>query len=92
MKWAIELSKFGLHFKSRATLKSQVLADFVVECTFNQIVQEKEDSTSWELCHNDFPLDLDDHKNNGVVIDLFCTGVIGHPVGMILNQGPKTLI
>ena len=25
--------------------------------------------------------DLDDHKNkNGVATDLFCTGVIGHPV------------
>ena len=31
-------------------------------------------------------------KINGVAIDLFCTGVIGHLVGMILNQGPKTLI
>ena len=31
-------------------------------------------------------------KTNGVATDLFCTGVIGHPVGMILNQGPKTLI
>ena len=30
--------------------------------------------------------DLDDHKNkNGVATDLFCTGVIGHPVGMFLN-------
>ena len=31
-------------------------------------------------------------KINGVSTDLFCTSVIGHPVGMILNQGPKTLI
>ena len=30
--------------------------------------------------------DLEDHKNNnGVATDLFCTGVIGHPVGMFLN-------
>ena len=30
--------------------------------------------------------DLDDHKNkNGVATDLFCTGVIGHPIGMFLN-------
>ena len=43
-------------------------------------------------CHNGFSLDLDDHKNNGVAIDLFCISVIGHSVGMILNQGPKTLI
>ena len=31
-------------------------------------------------------------KMNGVATDLFCMGVIGHPVGMILNQGPKILI
>ena len=24
-------------------------------------------------------------KLNGVATDLFCTGVIGHPIGMILN-------
>ena len=31
-------------------------------------------------------------KQNGVATDLFCTGVIDHPMGMILNQDPKTLI
>ena len=37
--------------------------------------------------------DLDDHKyKNGVATDLFCTGVIGHPGYMFLNQGPKSLI
>ena len=37
-------------------------------------------------CHNDFSLDLDDHKNvNGVAIDLFCTDVIGHPRYMFSN-------
>ena len=35
--------------------------------------------------HNGFPLDLDDHKINGVVIDLFYTGVIDHPVGLVSN-------
>ena len=46
----------------------------------------------YDDCHNGFSLDLDDHKNNGAATNLFCKGVIGHPVGMILNQGPKTLI
>ena len=37
--------------------------------------------------------DLEDYNNNnGVATDLFCTGVIGHPEDMVLNQGPKTLI
>ena len=30
--------------------------------------------------------DLKDHKNkNGIATDLFCTDVIGHPIGMVLN-------
>ena len=41
--------------------------------------------TCW-LCHNGFPLDLDNHKNrNGVATDLFCTDVIGHPGSMFLH-------
>ena len=31
-------------------------------------------------------------KINEVATDLFCTGIIGHPEGMILNWGPQTLI
>ena len=49
IKWAIEQGKFDLHFKPHTALKSQVLANFMVECTLNQIVQEKEDATCWEL-------------------------------------------
>ena len=38
------------------------------------------------ICHNGFPLDLDDHKyKNRVAIDLFCTGVIGYSGSMFLN-------
>ena len=40
----------------------------------------------FDTCHNGFPLELDDHKHkNGVAIDLFCTGVIGHPGSLFLN-------
>ena len=31
-------------------------------------------------------------KINGVATDLFCTGVIGHPGGVFLSQGPRSLI
>ena len=44
------------------------------------------------MCHNGFPLDLDNHKNNEDATDLFCKRVIGRSIRMILNQGPKTLI
>ena len=37
-------------------------------------------------CHNGFPLDLEDHKNqNGVATDLFCMGVVGHSGHVLLN-------
>ena len=40
-------------------------------------------------CHNGFPLDLADNKNNGVAIDLFYASVIGHPRNNFLNQGSE---
>ena len=33
MKWAIELSKFDIRYKSKTAIKGQVLADFVMEFT-----------------------------------------------------------
>ncbi|XP_012835110.1 PREDICTED: uncharacterized protein LOC105955856 [Erythranthe guttata] len=35
-KWAIELSEYGVEFRSRPAIKAQVLADFLVEMTFNE--------------------------------------------------------
>jgi hypothetical protein len=32
-KWAVELAEFQLDFQPRHAVKSQVLADFIVECT-----------------------------------------------------------
>ena len=36
VKWSIELSKYGLEFRPRKSIKAQTLADFVVECTFQK--------------------------------------------------------
>ncbi|KAI0520318.1 hypothetical protein KFK09_007790 [Dendrobium nobile] len=33
IKWSVELGEFDIHFLPRPDIKSQVLADFVVECT-----------------------------------------------------------
>ena len=30
MKWAIELSEFDIRYKSRTTVKGQILADFII--------------------------------------------------------------
>ncbi|XP_074360942.1 uncharacterized protein LOC141701179 [Apium graveolens] len=35
IKWAIELGEFDIKYKPRTAIKSQALADFVVECTIN---------------------------------------------------------
>jgi hypothetical protein len=33
IKWALELSTYSLEFRSRTTIKSQALVDFIVEWT-----------------------------------------------------------
>ena len=33
VKWAVELSVFNIQYKPRLIIKSQVLVDFIVECT-----------------------------------------------------------
>ena len=53
---------------------------------------KKSEKKSKNCCHNGFLFDLDDHKIKWVATNLFCTGVIGHPRCMFLNQGSKSLI
>ncbi|GKV49958.1 hypothetical protein SLEP1_g56680 [Rubroshorea leprosula] len=36
IKWAVELGEFHITFQQRSSIRAQTLADFVVECTFNQ--------------------------------------------------------
>ncbi|XP_073031230.1 uncharacterized protein [Primulina eburnea] len=36
VKWAVELSEFGIEFQPRPAIKAQVLADFLVEMTTNE--------------------------------------------------------
>ena len=33
VKWSVELGAFTIEFTPRSTIKSQVLADFITECT-----------------------------------------------------------
>ena len=52
MKWAIELSEFDIRYKSKTTIKGQVLADFVMEFTPTELVQtthSKDDLPIWKL-------------------------------------------
>ncbi|KAG4207173.1 hypothetical protein ERO13_A03G050450v2 [Gossypium hirsutum] len=35
-KWRIELTEFGIEYAPRTTIKAQILADFMVECSFDK--------------------------------------------------------
>ena len=39
MKWAIELSEFDIRYKPKIAIKGQVLADFVMEFTLAELVE-----------------------------------------------------
>ncbi|KAL0298838.1 UNVERIFIED_CONTAM: hypothetical protein Sradi_6543600 [Sesamum radiatum] len=36
VKWAVELSEYGIEFHPRPAIKAQVLADFVVELAYDE--------------------------------------------------------
>ncbi|XP_077251929.1 uncharacterized protein LOC143891180 [Tasmannia lanceolata] len=42
MKWAVELSEFDIQYVPRPSIKAQVLADFVAECTIPQQLVDPE--------------------------------------------------
>ena len=52
MKWAIELSEFDIKYKPRATVKGQILADFIIEFTPAQTTEATQlapDLPIWKL-------------------------------------------
>ena len=52
MKWALELSKFDIGYKPKTAIKGQVLADFVMEFTPTELVEdarETPDLPIWKL-------------------------------------------
>ena len=44
-KWAVKLSEYDISYLPRPAMKVQVLADFLVECTANELHPEE----GWEL-------------------------------------------
>src|SRR6185312_15781611 len=50
-KWALELSELMVDFEKRTTIKSQVLADFIVDWTSLE-AQEEEPTETWTI-HRD---------------------------------------
>ena len=52
MKWVIELSEFDIRYKSKTTIKGQVLADFVMEFTLAELTEATQltsDLPIWRL-------------------------------------------
>ena len=52
MKWAIELSEFDIRYKPKTAIKGQVLADFVMEFTSAEPVENAQTMTDlpiWKL-------------------------------------------
>ena len=41
VKWSIKLSEYGLEFRPRQSIKAQAFANFVVECSFHNIQNQK---------------------------------------------------
>ena len=55
MKWAIELSEFDIRYKPKTTIKGKVLADFVMEFTSTEPVENAQTMTDlpiWKLSVN----------------------------------------
>ncbi|XP_019159001.1 PREDICTED: uncharacterized protein LOC109155798 [Ipomoea nil] len=53
VKWAIELTQYGIEYQPRPSIKSQALADFLVECTAGEddkiSTSEKGPGEWWEM-------------------------------------------
>ena len=52
MKWAIELSEFDIRYIPKTTIKGQILADFVMEFTSAELVEDAQttpDLLVWKL-------------------------------------------
>ena len=45
-KWAVKLSEYDISYSPRPSMKAQVLADFLVECTVDEHLPEE----GWKLC------------------------------------------
>ncbi|XP_021746678.1 uncharacterized protein LOC110712521 [Chenopodium quinoa] len=46
LKWAVELSEYEIHYKTRVSIKAQTLSDFIVEASYTD---EEEDIGTWQV-------------------------------------------
>ncbi|XP_031116545.1 uncharacterized protein LOC116020205 [Ipomoea triloba] len=56
VKWAVELTQYGIEYQLRPTIKAQILADFIVECTAQEAKDNSmviPESEGWWKMHAD---------------------------------------
>lgn len=56
VKWAMELTHYGLEYKPRLAIKAQALADFIVECkatSCRTTLEDLPDEDGWLEMHTD---------------------------------------
>lgn len=51
LAWSIEISPYCLIYRPHTVIKTQVLADFIVECSFNTVEKEQESLTFQQKLH-----------------------------------------
>ncbi|XP_019087620.1 PREDICTED: uncharacterized protein LOC109127421 [Camelina sativa] len=77
-KWAVELSEYDIEYRSRPSLKSQVLADFITELS-----PELGDPTPNEEHWTMFVDGSSSHQGSGVGL------ILRSPIGEVLEQALK---
>ncbi|EHA8591853.1 putative Integrase, catalytic core [Cocos nucifera] len=54
-KWAIELTEFDINYRLRPSIKAQILANFVVECTIFDVAELEQNETDALLSQPNLP-------------------------------------
>ena len=84
MKWAIELSEFDIRYKLKTAIKGQVLADFVMEFTSTEPVENTQALTDLPI----WKLSIDEVTNTqGSIAGLILTSLEGIDIEYALRFG-----
>ncbi|XP_021617952.1 uncharacterized protein LOC110618996 [Manihot esculenta] len=82
LAWSVEIGPYCLEYRPRTTIKSQALADFIAECTFD----EKQGESSSEASRKERKEELSHNFNWKLYVD-GASGVGGSGAGVML-KGP----
>ena len=63
-KWAVKLSEYDITYRPRSAMKAQVLADFIIECTWGDSGKEIQPSDEMEMTDASWILHMDGASNS----------------------------